>query len=72
MERPFDYNANPTYVPTKPDLARDTLTRKMGLRVHDLINVERQIHRRDMGRMGRLCRINNYLFRRERRMNGAA
>ena len=68
MERPFD-TPLPTFVPTRPDQARGTLTRRMGLVVGRRINAERP--KQDIAVLGRLCRLNNYLLRRERRMNAA-
>jgi hypothetical protein len=66
QERPFDYNRNPTFTPTKPHPAIGTLIRKMNIHVHGLINESRP--RQNMVEFGRLCRINHYLYRREDRL----
>jgi hypothetical protein len=67
MERPFDYNQFPTYTPTRPDPAIGTLTRKMWLATHTRLNEAKRLPGRPD--LARLCRICNYLFRRERRLN---
>lgn len=74
MERPFDYPRNPRFVPTRPDRARGTLTRLMHLKVGFQIGTLRAFPRSYEGKrdLAQLCRLNNYLLRREARMNAEA
>lgn len=69
QERPFDYNRSPSFTPTKPDLARGTLTRKVLMSVQTKCFRDR--HHYSKPELVRLSRINNYLHRREQRMRDA-